>query len=152
MSTTFEGCAPIYEETSPKARIPHQCSACGPYQYESVGGGTRIDAGGICRRIPHRLIDHGPIDPSEYPIQPGDVYSRTAVLFDGEWEITKRCVRCEELYRHLLFVNRSSRWDEGIHRALDCGHDYEEAHGKLPPEHIDALAFWIRGTPLPVAS
>lgn len=81
-------------------------------------------------------------------IDPGQVYGRTASLYDGGWTVWKRCGGCEGIYQHLLCV-LGDDLDDAPSPALDCGHEYEELHDRLPPEHIAALAFWVPGDPIP---
>lgn len=74
------------------------------------------------------------------PIIYGSKYYREAFLCDGEWTVTKRCVRCERIYQHLCTL---ASLDEGEapDSALNCGHLYEDIHGGPPPDDIAALAF-----------
>ena len=74
-------------------------------------------------------------------ITPGMHYAREAVLYDGRWDITKRCARCEAIYQVLLYNDKGGSWDEGIDRSLSCGHTYEEVWGKEPPDMLSSLAF-----------
>ena len=71
-------------------------------------------------------------------IQPGHVYVRVFVLFDGRASSIKRCLRCQALHVHL----RGMCCDRDMWPAeeLDCGMVYEEEWGDLP-EEIAALAF-----------
>ena len=75
-------------------------------------------------------------------IRVGDVYSRTAVLFDGKWETFVRCLRCNVMYH---FLNKKicahGDWDEACAPLLDCGHEYVENWGEEPPPEIVELAF-----------
>lgn len=148
MSTEFDGKCDVYNERLVRARKPHRCSACGPWRYESVGGGVRYREDGTAYRVERRRIDSGPLDPATFPIQSGDVYSLTTSLYAGTWETVKRCARCEAMYQHLVSIDDSG-WDWGIQRDLGCGHSYEYAHDREPPPHVQALAFWRPGDPIP---
>lgn len=70
----------------------------------------------------------------------GQRYFREAALFDGEWIVTKRCLRCERIYQHLCLLAKASEggWPDS---SLRCGHSYEEVHGEAAPAEIAALAF-----------
>lgn len=80
----------------------------------------------------------------------GDRYHRTALLFEGEWQITARCVRCETIHAHLSGrIAKEGDSEEFCDAELNCGHTYEERWGEPPPEWLAALAFWRPGDPLP---
>jgi hypothetical protein len=87
-------------------------------------------------------------DACDETIRPGHKYTRTALLFEGAWRVTKRCVRCEAIFQHLTerMKGSSEEWCDG---ELNCGHDYEERWREPPPEAIAALAFWLPGDPVP---
>lgn len=72
-------------------------------------------------------------------IRRGDLYHYTFLVFEGETEQTKRCARCELMWRALSAKMTSG--DEWCHEALDCGHSYRERFGEDPPEEIARLAF-----------
>lgn len=57
--------------------------------------------------------------------------------------VIKRCSRCEAIYRHLRSIE-SDYLDQPDPR-LDCGHTYDEIHGKPPPDDVAALAFALPG-------
>ena len=106
---------PVWEESSPKARVEHKCDACG----ETIPRGT--------------------------------VYSRTFYVFDGDANVTKRCPRCQVIFKHLDSRIKDHGDDEEFcDQELNCGHEYGERWGTEPPEEIAALAFWRPGDPLPV--
>ena len=73
-------------------------------------------------------------------IEPGQLYHRTAMLFDGSWEAWKRCARCQAIFEHLEGLMDS---DEYCNPTLSCGHEYRERWGEDPPPEIAALAFWL---------
>jgi hypothetical protein len=75
------------------------------------------------------------------PILRGDRYYYHASLFDGDMDVVKQCARCRAMYDHLLDIGDSCEFPD---MRLDCGHDYEEAHGEPPPENVAALAFATR--------
>lgn len=84
-------------------------------------------------------------------IAPGQHYLYSFIL-DSERsvDITRRCERCEVIYRHLVArIRKEGEWEEFCNDRLDCGHDYEERWEEPPPEWLAALAFWRPGDPLP---
>jgi hypothetical protein len=72
-------------------------------------------------------------------IKPGERYRYVFTVYDGEADTTKRCLRCEAIYRHLCDINTDS--DTGVDGALNCGHSYRDIHECDPPEEIARLAF-----------
>lgn len=80
----------------------------------------------------------------------GHTYWRIAVLFEGSWDITKQCERCHRIYEHLR-ATKPCEEHEDVHGettpdlALNCGHTYQEVHGREPPPEIAALAFALPG-------
>lgn len=61
---------------------------------------------------------------------------------DGDSVTLRRCSRCQTIHEHLRQLCESQeRWPD---EQLNCGEDYEEEWGKLPPE-IAALAFTLPG-------
>jgi hypothetical protein len=83
-------------------------------------------------------------------VAPGHRYHRTAILFDGRWEATVRCARCESIHAHLSArIGREGADEEFCNATLSCGHEYRERWGEDPPPEISALAFWRPGDPLP---
>ena len=76
------------------------------------------------------------------PILPGDYYAREFALYDGSYEITRRCLRCEAIYVELQGMPCDA--DEGIAPALNCGHTWEENFDEPPPLHVARLAFMTR--------
>lgn len=83
-------------------------------------------------------------------ISKGQRYAAHHTLYEGEFDTTVYCLRCQALLDHLIL--ESPDIDEGPDPYLDCGHDYEEVHGGPPPDHIAALAFWLPGEPIPEAA
>ena len=83
----------------------------------------------------------------EIPIQAGHRYWVIATCWDGRVRSWKRCARCQFIHEQLrpLCAKREEWPDE----ELNCGHEFEEANGFPPPDHIAALAFWRPGEPLP---
>lgn len=79
-------------------------------------------------------------------IERGQVYVFEA--FGGSFGIqtTKRCLRCELIYEHLIEVSPAGEFPDA---HLNCGHTYEEVHDEPPPAWLAALAFWRPGDPLP---
>ena len=78
-------------------------------------------------------------------VQPGTKYTAIFLLFGAAHENIKRCARCQALHEHLRGLAPGDMWPK---EKLDCGQDYEEEWGPVPP-HIAALAFWLSGDPLP---
>jgi hypothetical protein len=77
-------------------------------------------------------------------ILPGQQYSYTFVVYEGESETVKRCLRCERIYQHLCELEPDL--NEGApDPRLRCGHSYRDIHGEDPPDHVAALAFAIPG-------
>lgn len=87
----------------------------------------------------------------ELPIRPGDTYTRETMLFDGRWENTVRCARCQMIFEHLVTMCRSGDGfeEEWPDSRLNCGHEYRERWGIDPPAWLAALAFWMPSDPLP---
>lgn len=83
-------------------------------------------------------------------ISKGQRYVAFVSLCEGYFATTIYCQRCKALIDHLVAESRD--FDEGPDPYLDCGHDYEEVHGRPPPDHIAALAFWLPGDPIPEAA
>ena len=80
-------------------------------------------------------------------ILPGMQYQLESYVMDGEWHRTKRCARCETIYRHLQQRIRDAGeagWQTTADR-LDCGMTYQDAWDEEPPEHIARLAFALPG-------
>lgn len=72
-------------------------------------------------------------------IQPGHVYARIFILFDGSARSVKRCLKCQRMHEHLRTLGaHEDMWPK---ETLNCGLDYEEEWGKPPPEDIAQLAF-----------
>lgn len=71
----------------------------------------------------------------------GRRYARVSVVFDGGARSHKRCMRCQDLHKHLRSLAPGEMWPE---ERLDCGQDYEEEWGTLP-DSVAALAFALPG-------
>ena len=71
------------------------------------------------------------------PIESGHVYWSIGVVFDGSAERYKRCLRCQEIHKHLRHLGDNT-WPA---ERLDCGEEYEEHWGEQPPPEIAVLAF-----------
>lgn len=75
-------------------------------------------------------------------IKRGDLYHRTAMLFEGQWDITNRCARCEAMYRFLQpCVRKLGDGDEICDPELQCGHVWSDNFEGEPPLVVQALAF-----------
>jgi hypothetical protein len=72
------------------------------------------------------------------PIRPGDRYVRVFILFQGEKETVKRCLRCQMIHEYLRGLAPGELWPA---ERLDCGEEFEEHWGRPPPEAIARLAF-----------
>jgi len=73
-------------------------------------------------------------------IEPKDFYWHVALIFDSEARTIKRCLRCQTIHVHLRSLSDELWPDE----RLNCGNEYEEMWGRLPPETIAGLAFKTR--------
>ena len=81
------------------------------------------------------------------PIPAGHEYVRHVIIDEAgdKPSVTKRCMRCDAVYEHLLSITDCYNQPKP---ALNCGHEYTEVHGHEPPPEIAALAFWLPGDPL----
>lgn len=79
-------------------------------------------------------------------IMPGDTYVHTSSLYDGSWSTWKHCLRCSAIFEALHAEAYPDRI--AIDPALNCGTEWADTFGEVPP-HIEALAFWLPGEPLP---
>ncbi len=75
-------------------------------------------------------------------IRRGDHYIDHLSIHRGVLDSCNRCMRCEAIYLHLRDI---SDWEDQPMPALDCGHEYQEVHGREPPPEIAALAFALPG-------
>lgn len=71
-------------------------------------------------------------------IPAGDYYHRVFVVFDGQIDTFKRCLRCEAIHAHLIVKGQGDAYPN---EALDCGEEYEREWGSPPPDEIAKLAF-----------
>jgi hypothetical protein len=80
---------------------------------------------------------------------PGQKYCRVSIVWEGTVTDYKRCMRCQRLHEHLrevlAKVSDGECWPD---ETLDCGHSYQDMHGKEPPPEIAALAFALPGETL----
>lgn len=83
----------------------------------------------------------------EIPILPGHVYWVIAACWDGQVRDWKRCDRCQFIHQQLRPLCQAK--DEWPDERLNCGHEFEEAHDRHPPDWLAALAFWQPGDLLP---
>lgn len=93
-------------------------------------------------------------DACKEAIRTGHRYHRTASLYDGSWNVTERCERCQFIFEHLsdCIAKEGDREEyEYCHPDLNCGHEYKERWKEEPPPEIAALAFWRPGDPLPIS-
>lgn len=81
-------------------------------------------------------------------IEPGHRYYRTSALYDGSWASWKHCERCDAMFNAISSENRRHGFYMAVDVDLNCGETWWHTFGPVPP-HIDALAFWLPGEPLP---
>lgn len=74
-------------------------------------------------------------------IRRGDLYHRTATLYDGAWDSTNRCARCEAMFRFLSPLVKGLGDDQVCDLALNCGHKWQDNFPGEPPLIVQALAF-----------
>lgn len=77
-------------------------------------------------------------DACDERIAPGQQYARIGIVFQGEAESVKRCLRCQAIHEYLRDKDPGETWPA---ERLDCGEKYEDHWGEDPPERIAALAF-----------
>lgn len=70
-------------------------------------------------------------------IRRGDLYRDVFVVFDGDADTNKYCLRCARMYDE---IDNRMECDEAPDVHLACGHSWEELHGECPPE-VARLAF-----------
>lgn len=75
-------------------------------------------------------------------IRPGDRYFCVGIVFEGEGESVKRCLRCQRIHQHLRTLAPGDMWPD---ERLNCGEEYTEHWGREPPPEIAALAFALPG-------
>jgi hypothetical protein len=95
---------------------------CEPDDYSEVSQSSTVHA-----RKPHTCYA------CHETIQPGDYYTRTSDLFDGQWSTLNHCLRCWAMFKALCARDGSALYD------LNCGEEWED-----PPPEIAALAFVTR--------
>lgn len=92
---------------------------------------------------PRARIEHV-CDACDGTIQRGHFYARHTVIGErGEQpEVTKRCMRCENIYVYLqVKMDRECDGEEAPDIALKCGHTYEKRWGEAPPPELARFAF-----------
>lgn len=89
---------------------------------------------------PKARIEHQ-CDACKEMIPPGDYYWKIAIVYDGNARTVKRCLRCQEIHRHLRTLAPGEMWPD---EKLNCGEDYKDHWGTEPPPEIAALAFKTR--------
>ena len=93
-------------------------------------------------RSVHRSKIERKCDACRRMIEAGQLYHRSAYLYDGSWEVIDRCARCEGMYRILSPLVRSwSGGDEICDDRLNCGHTWQDNFKDEPPVEVQALAF-----------
>jgi len=81
-------------------------------------------------------------------IDPGTVYFVTSALWEGEWSRWKHCIRCDAMFNAIINANAEFGYYVAVDPRLDCGESWDSVFGATP-EHIQALAFWLPGDPVP---
>lgn len=76
-------------------------------------------------------------DACDTKILRGHRYCYVSIVWDGSARSVRRCLRCQTLHKHLRTLGGYDVWPD---EELNCGLDYEEEWGDLPPE-IAKLAF-----------
>ena len=71
-------------------------------------------------------------------IAKGHVYWRIGVVWQGEPEEYKRCLKCQAMHEHLRTLDPGEMWPD---EQLACGLDYEQEWGEPPPPEVAALSF-----------
>ena len=86
----------------------------------------------VTARIEHRC------DACGEKIEKGHRYNTVFVLSQDDVFTHKRCLRCQEIHRHLRELAPGEMWP---FEDLGCGEDYEKEWGEKPPPEIERLAF-----------
>ena len=82
-------------------------------------------------------------------IEPGHMYHRTAMLFDGQWDHMLHCTRCHRIFIAIQGKNHAEgNGVVAIDPELDCGESWVDLFGE-PPIEIQALAFMLPGESIP---
>lgn len=68
-------------------------------------------------------------------------YIRHTVIFYGEVETIKRCLRCQVIYEALCKLHRELGEETAPAWRLDCGDTFEDVFGTEPPPELARLAF-----------
>ncbi len=71
-------------------------------------------------------------------ISAGDKYFVIGIVFQGQAETVKRCLRCQAIHLHLRGLCPGETWPDEM---LCCGEEYKEHWGVEPPKEIQELAF-----------
>lgn len=70
----------------------------------------------------------------------GHRYAHIFWVFEKSAESVVRCLRCQEIHKHLRHLAEGETWPD---ERLACGEDYEDEWGVPPPEDVAALAFTL---------
>jgi hypothetical protein len=65
-------------------------------------------------------------------------YWRITIIDEGDFQVVKRCLRCQLIHLHLRTLGGDDMWPN---ERLDCGEEYKQHWGREPPPEIAALAF-----------
>lgn len=71
-------------------------------------------------------------------IRSGDVYRNWFIVFDGDAETYKHCLRCARMYDEIA---KRMDCDQAPDFKLNCGHSWQEVHCDEPPPEVARLAF-----------
>lgn len=111
------------------------------------GDGESVD---VCAETWRKARKEQRCDACSEIVSPGQRYHRTALLYEGSWQVTIRCERCEAIHAHLSArISKEGDPEEYCDPELNCGHTYLTRWNEPPPETLAALAFWRPGDPLP---
>lgn len=80
-------------------------------------------------------------------IRVGDSYINEFTVYDGNSDTTKRCLRCDAMLDAIqsrMIDADIDPHEEGVDRALNCGHTWNEDFREEPPEEVARLAFLTR--------
>lgn len=77
-------------------------------------------------------------DACKETIRTGDRYAHVGIVFEGEGETIRRCLRCQRMHEELRQMDPGRLWPD---ERLDCGQKYEEEWGEPPPSDVASLAF-----------
>ncbi len=104
----------------------------------SVDGTNEVQSSRIvCARKEHKCCA------CHETIRVGDKYEYFFLVYEGDPDYFKRCLRCKAIYDELVsrLNTRGADWEEWVDFSLNCGHSWEEVQDEPCPDHIARLAF-----------